>query len=104
MAFAVPFFRHPVRFQLFRRELKHRRLVELLSRFQDGTWEVRMVRRIRKMLRLQAQSITTLVAVAFFSSEGAVQEVPTVELNPGLCSGDFQSAPSCGFVDALCER
>src|ERR1700723_388518 len=58
-----------------RRKLENRFLAERLSRPQDCVREVRMIRRIREVLSLQAEAITMLVDVALLSDDCAVEEV-----------------------------
>ena len=57
-----------------------------------------MIRRIRKMLGLQAETIASLVDMTLFPCDGAVEKISRVELHTGLCGRDFQHAPAGGFV------
>ena len=59
-----------------------------------------MIRRIREVLRLQAEAVAALVDVAFLSGDGAVEKISRVELDAGLRGRDLQHATARGFVDA----
>lgn len=72
--------------------------MELLSGLQNGIRKVRMIRRIRIVLRLQAESVTPLVDVAALSSDASIQEVTRVELHSRLCRRHFEYAACRGFV------
>ena len=43
-----------------------------------------MIRRIRKMLRLEAEAITPLVHVPVLSRDRAIEKIPRVELHARL--------------------
>src|SRR5580765_4494871 len=86
--------------RLFSRKLKHRRLMELLSRFQDRAREIRMIRRIREVLCLQAESITVFVNVAFLASDRSVKEVACVELDRRLSGRNLEHASCRRLIDA----
>ena len=58
-----------------------------------------MIRRIRKVLGLEAQSATLRIRNATFPLDGAVQKVPGVELNAGLIRQDLQHAPTPWLID-----
>ncbi len=69
---------------LFRGKLEDRFLVKGLTRFQDRAGEVGMIRRIREVLGLEAEAVATLVDVAVFSNDGAIEKISSVELNARL--------------------
>src|ERR1035437_3539512 len=85
---------------LLRRKLEHSLLVECLARLQDCCWKIRVIRRIRKVLGFEAESVAAFVDVALLSRDGAVEEVSRIELDPGLRGGDLQHAAAGGFVHA----
>src|ERR1700757_1116076 len=85
---------------LFGRKLKNRGLVELLSRLQNRTWEIRMVRRIREMLCFQAEPEAPLVDMAFFAGNAPIQEISAIELHSRLRGPHFETASASGFMNA----
>jgi len=74
--------------------------MECFSRPQDRAGEIRVIRRIRKVLRLQAKSIAALVRVAIFPDDLPIQKIAGVELNAGLRGPNFKRTSTAGFVDA----
>src|SRR5436309_9396445 len=78
---------------LFRRELEYRNLMKPLIRPQDGRWKVRMIRRIRKMLRLKAESISPLVDVPLLACHRAIEKISSVELDSRLRRRNLQHTP-----------
>src|SRR5271170_435945 len=79
---------------LLNRELEHRRAPERLPRLKYGAWKLRLVRRIRKVLRLQIESIAPLIDLTALPRDGSIQEVPRVKLNSRLRGGNLQHAPA----------
>src|SRR5437868_10511931 len=61
-----------------------------------------MVRRIGKMLSLQAQCAATDVGRTALAFERAVQKVSRIELGSRLGSGDAKPAPARGLIDFGC--
>src|ERR1700722_13320905 len=61
-----------------------------LPRFQDGRREGRLIRGIRIVLGLETERGTIAVGLAAFERVGTVQEIPAIELDPGLVGIDSQ--------------
>lgn len=70
-----------------------------LTRTQDRVWELRLIRRIGEVLRLQAESVAMLVRVTV-AADRAIEEVAGIELHSGLRGRNFQDASGRGFVNA----
>ena len=83
-------------FLAIRRKLEHRLLMERLPRLQDRAREIRMIRRIRKVLRLQAEAVATFVDVALLSGDRAVEKVSGIELNAGCVVETSSTRPLVG--------
>ena len=77
----------------FAENLNDRLLMECLSRLQNRVREFGVIGGIRKMLRLQAEAVATLVDVTFFPRNRAVKKISRVELHSRLRSRDFQHTP-----------
>ena len=75
-----------------------------LAGFEIGRREFRLIGRIRKVLRLEAEGGAAAVNLAALSVHGAVEEVPGVELHPGLRGQDLHHAAGFRFRDARRER
>jgi hypothetical protein len=58
-----------------------------------------MIRRIRKVLGLKAESATMWIRNAAFPLDRAIQKISGVKLNPGLIGQDLQHAPTSGLVN-----
>src|SRR4051794_2504913 len=78
--------------------------MELLSRIQFRRREFRVIRRVRKMLGLQAEAVPVLVHLAAFSVIGAVKEITGVKLNSRLVRRNFQHAPGGRLHNSRCQR
>src|ERR1700722_19884531 len=63
-----------------------------------------MVRRIGKVLRLQAEAVAALIDMALLSGHGAVKKISCVELHSGLGGGDFHDTAAGGFIYACREN
>src|SRR3954447_10154613 len=61
-----------------------RRRLERLPGPQHGRGEVRLVRRIREVLRLESEGVALPVGLVADAPECAVEEVAAVELRTGL--------------------
>ena len=59
-----------------------------------------MVRGVGVMLCFQAEGVAALVHVAVLAGYCAIKKVPGVELDCGLCGGDFQDAAAGGVIGA----
>src|SRR6185437_14395470 len=59
----------------------------------------RMVRRIRKVLGLQAESATAWIRNAAFPLDCAIQKISGIKLNPGLIGQDLQHTPTSGLIN-----
>src|SRR6185437_7742467 len=68
------------------------------SWLQFRTWEVRMVRRVREMLRLQAEAIPQRILRTRPALERAVEEVARVELHARLRRFDAQHAAASRVI------
>src|SRR5579859_1064312 len=77
-----PFFRAVCR--LLRLEFVHRRRMVLLTRLQQRRWKARVIRRIGKVLRLQAKRRPLLIRDSAFSLKTPVQKVARIKLNARL--------------------
>jgi hypothetical protein len=69
-----------------------------LARPQDGTWELRLVRRIGKYLSLQAKAGPALVGDPIFSFCGTIQKVSRIELEARLICQHGHYTASQGIV------
>jgi hypothetical protein len=85
-------------------ELVNDGVVVGLARLQFGRWEIRMVRRIGKMLRFHAEGVADLINLAALAGDRAVQEIAGVELQAGLGRPDFHDAAAGRFDDARGQR
>src|SRR5439155_25566144 len=65
-------------------EAIHRGRAPRLSRAQADRGKRGLVWRVRKVLRLQAKAGTLRIAMPVLRGEGAVEEIPAVELHAGL--------------------
>src|SRR5439155_10543619 len=72
--------------------------MESLARLHDCRWEVRMVRRIREMLSLQAKSVAQFVDMSLLSGDGSIQEVTGIELDTRFGRKNFQHSTARGFM------
>src|ERR1700744_3380852 len=70
-----------------------------LSGIEPRRWKIRTVRRIRIMLRLQAQRIELAMGAAVFADHAAVEEIAGIELHAGLIGPQFHGAPGRGIFD-----
>src|ERR1035437_3943730 len=77
-----------IRATLLRRKVKHGLLPKRLSRLQRRRRKRGVIGRVREVLGLQAEPISALVNVALFAGDGTVEEIPRIELNPGLGGGN----------------
>src|SRR3989475_1459727 len=89
---------------LRRRELEGRCLMISLAGLELGRRKFRLIGRIRKVLRLEAEGGPAAVNLAALSVHGAVEEVPGVELDPRLRGQDLHHAAGFRFRDARRER
>src|SRR6266498_5599382 len=62
-----------------------------------------MVRRIRKMLSLKAQSEAALINFAILAGDGPVQKIAGIELHTGLV-GEHLQHTSSGWLINFCRR
>src|SRR5215831_13573451 len=65
--------------------------------------EFGMIGRVRVMLRLQAERITTVVDLTAGAGNAAIKEVASVELDSWLVSEHFQHAP-CRWLVGVCGQ
>src|SRR5580704_9822363 len=79
------------------RELEHRRAPKRLPRLKYGAWKLRLIRRIRKVLRLQTEPIAPLIDLTALPRDGSIQEVPRVKLNSWLRGENLHHAPTGGI-------
>src|SRR5215475_11519462 len=75
---------------LLRRKLEYRRRLILPAFFQDSRREVRFIRRIRKMLCLEAEAVALVVGLAGFALH-LCKKVADVKLDARLGRPDFHS-------------
>src|ERR1700688_104313 len=61
-------------------------------------WKIRMIRRIWKVLRLQAHRKTGFVDFASLARRGAAQKVAGVDLDSRLSGPSFHATASRGFI------
>ncbi len=61
-----------------------------------------MIRRIREVLRLQAQRLATLINFPVFSGDASVQEVSGIELDSRLVGDDLHHA-AAGWLINFCR-
>src|SRR5208283_1868616 len=85
---------------LLRRKLVKDRVVVGLARLQPGRGKARMIGRIREALRLEAEAVSELIDPSAFASEGAVQKIPRVKLQPRRGRPDFHHAAGGRFGNA----
>src|SRR5208282_5296118 len=78
-------------------ELEDRHTMKFLSRFQFSRRETRMVRRVRKMLRFQANGKSPVIDAAFFSRDRPVEEIPRIELHTWF-GGQHPQNSSSGWL------
>src|SRR5262245_2637593 len=76
---------------LLRRKLEHRRRLVLPAFFQNRRREVRLIRRIRKMLCLEAEAVALVVGLAAFALH-LREKVADVKLHARLGRPDFHHA------------
>lgn len=57
-----------------------------------------MIRRIGKVLSLQAQAVSSLVNAALFSGDRAIQKIAGIQLQSRLVSHYAQYPSRCGFI------
>ena len=86
-------------FRYFTGKLVDRRGVVAMPRLEFGGREIGMVRRVRKVLCLQAERVTMVVNFAVFARDRAVQEVSGVELHSRLQGCHIHQAAALRFVD-----
>src|SRR5205814_3603699 len=86
------------------RELVDRRLMIGLAGLELGGRELWVVRRIREVLRLQAKCRAMAVNLSTLAVNRAVEEVASIELNPGLGGEDLHDAPGFRLRDSRGER
>src|SRR5215469_9367969 len=86
------------------KELVYCRRVVLVSGSQSGRREIRFVRRIWKMLSLQAKCAASLVSLASLSLDAAIQRVARIELHSWLRRADLHHSACDRFVNPCRER
>src|SRR5271163_1049979 len=79
-------------------EFEHGHALESLSRFQFGRRKARVVGRIRKMLRLQAEGKSPLVDPAFLAGDRSVEKVSGVKLQSRFGRRHSQDPPGSRLV------
>src|SRR5579872_2284687 len=77
--------------------------MELLAGIQNRVREIRMVRRIWKMLSFQTESIATLINVAVLAGDCSIKKVSGIELNSRLSCRNFQHAAGGRFINSRSE-
>src|SRR5262245_16862321 len=82
---------------LLRRKLEHRGRLILPAFFQDRRREVRFIRRIRKMLCLQAEAVAFVVGLAGFALH-LFEKVADVKLDARLGRPDFQNSAGLRLI------
>ena len=75
----------------------------MLSGFENGRWEARVIRRIREMLSFEAESIAPVINLALLASN-AIEEVPGVELEARLGRRHLEHPARMRLVGLRCER
>ena len=65
--------------------------------------EIWMVRRVREVLRLQAESRVLFVGYAVLSFQTPIEKVAGIKLYTGLGRQDLESATAYGFVESRRE-
>src|SRR5262252_1064457 len=83
---------------LLRRKLEHRRRLILPAFFQDGRREVRFIRRIGKMLCLEAEAVALVIGLADFALH-LCEKVADVKLHARLGRPDFHHPARRWFGD-----
>src|ERR1700722_14463618 len=66
-------------------------------------WKIRMIRRIREVLRLQAHCKTGFVDFASLAGRGGAQKVAGVDLDSRLSGPGFHDTASRGFIKNSCQ-
>src|SRR5580658_2194054 len=89
---------------LLSEKLEHRRRMKLHARLKCGRWEIGLIWRIRKMLRLQAESLMFLIGRAAFSTNTTVKKIAAVKLHAGLGRPDFKNPPAFWLANSRSER
>src|SRR2546422_7386012 len=89
---------------LRRRELEGRCLMISLAGFELCRREFRLIGRIRKVLRLEAEGGPAAVSLSALAVDRAVEEVPGVELDPGLRGEDLHHTAGFRLRDARRKR
>src|SRR5262249_48591598 len=86
------------------REPENGRCLVMLSRLEHSRRELRLIRRIREMLRFQAETIAVVIDFAIFPGNASVQEISAVELNAGFIRQHLQDASRLRIVRLGCQR
>lgn len=84
---------------LLRRKLQYHALGVGLSRIQSGTWEVRLVRRVRIVLGLKGERAPVWINLASLALDRAVEEVAGVELHARFIGEQLQVATGLRVAD-----
>src|SRR3954464_3517960 len=77
---------------LFGAERKHSLRIVILARLENRRREIALVRRVREMLRLEAQPAAMRVDVTSLPLDRAVKKIARVELQPRLGGANLQGA------------
>jgi hypothetical protein len=74
-----------------------------IARSQDGRWEVRMIRRIGKMLGFQAERGILGEHMPVASGHGSIERVAGVQMDAGLCGQDIKHATADRIDQTRCR-
>jgi hypothetical protein len=73
-----------------------------ITRSQNSRWEVRMIRRIGKMLGFQAERGVLREYMPVASGHGSIERVAGVQMDAGLCGQDIEHATADRIDQARC--
>ena len=85
-----------------RRQAEDRRMAVDITRSQNSRWEVRMIRRIGKMLGFQAERGVLREYMPVASGHGSIERVAGVQMDAGLCGQDIEHATADRIDQARC--
>ena len=79
------------------------RLIQF-ARFQKDRREVGLVRRIREMLRLQAESAVFLIRLPASTDDRTIEEITGIKLHPRLRGEDLHFSSGRRLIHRCCQR
>src|SRR4051812_47741609 len=83
----------------FDAEAVNRRFAKRLARPKNRVWELRLIRRIREMLRFQAERAVLDIGAAI-AVDGTVEKVAGIQLHATLRGLNFHDASAGGIFDS----